>query len=429
MDGEVIRNDSSYISTNVAAELTGYSRDYVGQLARDGHFDSTKAGRKRFVDRSEFIAYALENKTGLSIDDLPENHVPNTLLAEKESDQSQTQEPEPRPDGKEVNDGDQRNSSPEDTSDDPSIVLTPTEIEPNSFQTQPKTKENRLGSRWRNERDQDRQRPKLASGKTGVGGRLQAAIITLALMAVASLGIVFGASEALQKSANQKAANIAVVAERAYEGIGYGLQENLSKQSAPGVVADSVRETAGLIAESGREFRYGLQDRLAEAMNSDQTNQTAAAATAGVVSETIGYLGESITTQFSWLTSAGSTQALARSDGNHFVNQQVQLAKTTTDSNEQITAPETEQISQSTSTSDQSTTNSRGSRKAVVVPAPTSSQAREQTKQQIREQFSDPVKISTSSTNSGVIQPQFEDRAGDKYLYIMVPAESSTTRE
>ncbi|PSO45639.1 MAG: hypothetical protein BRC25_01505 [Parcubacteria group bacterium SW_6_46_9] len=253
--------------------------------------------------------------------------------------------------------------------------------------------------------------------------------MAIALIATASIGVVFASSTNIQKAAHQKAASVAVTAERAYEGIGYGLQQKLSKQSASAVIVNSLRETAGLVLESGRGFQRGLENRLAETINSPESDQTAAAATAGVVSESINYFGESISAHFSWLKSAGSTRALARSDGNYFVNQQARLAQTTTDNNEQIKAPKTKAVSQPTSSTDQLTTTSRASQKAVVVPAPTTTKARKETKEKIREQFSDPVAISTSSANSGVIQPQFADRAGDKYLYIMVPAESSTTRE
>ncbi|PSO45640.1 MAG: hypothetical protein BRC25_01510 [Parcubacteria group bacterium SW_6_46_9] len=142
MDEEVIRNDRTYVSTSVAAELSGYSRDYIGQLARDGYVDSTKIGRKRFVDRGEFITYALENKADLTIDDLPDNHVPDDLVADKAVDTPDQPDRTPRPTAHQIDDQ-TRNSPPEDTPDDSSIAIDPSAVATNSFQTQPDTETNR----------------------------------------------------------------------------------------------------------------------------------------------------------------------------------------------------------------------------------------------------------------------------------------------
>jgi hypothetical protein len=430
MDEEVIRNDRTYVSTSLAAELSGYSRDYIGQLARDGYVDSTKVGRKRFVDRGEFIAYALENKSGLTVDDLPDNHVPDDLVSDEVSDTPDQKDRTSRPIANQIDDQ-TRNSSPEDTPNDSSIVIDPSVVATNSFQTQPDTETNRVSSRWRKHRDQKQDKPKLESGKRSVAGRLQSAVMSIALIAAASIGVVFASSPSIQKAAHQTAASVVVTAERAYEGIGFGLHQKLSSQSAPEAIAGSVVETTEMLTDYTESFSSRLSARLAESPAQNQLNQTAAAQAAQTVTASLDFLGEEIARQFSWLSNAGSTEPMATSDGNYFV-QTRRLAQDT---------PAREQISQYRTQSDQlrdsqieaaqqdSRAGSRGDavdrpRKAVVVPAPTTTKARKRTKEKIREQFSDPVAIATSSANSGVIQPQFEDRAGDEYLYIMVPNNS-----
>lgn len=50
-----------YISTKQAAKLTGYTKDYVGQLARQGHIDSIKQGRARLVKTIDLFKY-VQNK-------------------------------------------------------------------------------------------------------------------------------------------------------------------------------------------------------------------------------------------------------------------------------------------------------------------------------------------------------------------------------
>lgn len=50
--------DKSYISSKRAAELFGYTSDYVGQLARKGKIESVMMGRDRFVDFESLKAYA-----------------------------------------------------------------------------------------------------------------------------------------------------------------------------------------------------------------------------------------------------------------------------------------------------------------------------------------------------------------------------------
>ncbi len=43
--------DATYVSSSVAAKKTGYSQDYIGQLARSGAVSAKKLGRKWFIDQ------------------------------------------------------------------------------------------------------------------------------------------------------------------------------------------------------------------------------------------------------------------------------------------------------------------------------------------------------------------------------------------
>ena len=46
-----------YISTSRASEITGYHKDYVGQLARDGGLLSRQVGNRWFVDRESILTH------------------------------------------------------------------------------------------------------------------------------------------------------------------------------------------------------------------------------------------------------------------------------------------------------------------------------------------------------------------------------------
>lgn len=46
---EITIGDKIYISAKRAAEITGYARDYVGQLCREGHVDAKMVGRSWYV--------------------------------------------------------------------------------------------------------------------------------------------------------------------------------------------------------------------------------------------------------------------------------------------------------------------------------------------------------------------------------------------
>lgn len=66
MESEVVLNGNVYISSGVAAELSGYTRDYVGQLAREGRVEFTKVGRSIYVDKHSLLEYIRANAGGAS---------------------------------------------------------------------------------------------------------------------------------------------------------------------------------------------------------------------------------------------------------------------------------------------------------------------------------------------------------------------------
>ena len=50
-----------YISAKKAAQDTGYTSDYVGQVAREGRVDSKKAGRIRYVNEDQIKSYTVDS--------------------------------------------------------------------------------------------------------------------------------------------------------------------------------------------------------------------------------------------------------------------------------------------------------------------------------------------------------------------------------
>ncbi len=61
MDNQIFVEGKKYISAKRAAEITGYTSDYVGQLAREGHVDSKKVGRVRYVDQGQIRSYTVKS--------------------------------------------------------------------------------------------------------------------------------------------------------------------------------------------------------------------------------------------------------------------------------------------------------------------------------------------------------------------------------
>lgn len=60
-DDYIFVEGNRYISTKRAADVTGYTSDYIGQLAREGKIRSKKIGKIRFVEDGELKNYTIES--------------------------------------------------------------------------------------------------------------------------------------------------------------------------------------------------------------------------------------------------------------------------------------------------------------------------------------------------------------------------------
>jgi hypothetical protein len=77
-------NFKKYVSAKEAGSVTGYSRDYIGQLARSNKIDSKRVGRTWYVEEESLLSYKnLLNKLGLPSE--PRHEADNT--SKKISDQ------------------------------------------------------------------------------------------------------------------------------------------------------------------------------------------------------------------------------------------------------------------------------------------------------------------------------------------------------
>jgi len=54
---ELVLSDKKYISSKRAAEISGYAKDYIGQLARSGKIEATRFGRAWYVLESSLLAH------------------------------------------------------------------------------------------------------------------------------------------------------------------------------------------------------------------------------------------------------------------------------------------------------------------------------------------------------------------------------------
>ncbi len=57
MSPNLFFNKKKYLSTQAASALTGYSRDYIGQLAREGKIESTRVSRVWYVEEESLLKY------------------------------------------------------------------------------------------------------------------------------------------------------------------------------------------------------------------------------------------------------------------------------------------------------------------------------------------------------------------------------------
>ena len=62
MEEELILDGKRYISTKRAAQLTGYTKDYVGQLCRAGKIDAKLVGRSWYVNEEELRDHKSEGR-------------------------------------------------------------------------------------------------------------------------------------------------------------------------------------------------------------------------------------------------------------------------------------------------------------------------------------------------------------------------------
>jgi len=62
---DVLVKGIKYISSKQAAAMTGYAKDYIGQLVRMNKLKAVKVGRAWFVDEKEVLAMAKKSGTGL----------------------------------------------------------------------------------------------------------------------------------------------------------------------------------------------------------------------------------------------------------------------------------------------------------------------------------------------------------------------------
>lgn len=59
----LIFNGRKYISSRRAASISGYTSDYIGQLARSKKISSRMVGRNRFIDEAELLEYVYSTDT------------------------------------------------------------------------------------------------------------------------------------------------------------------------------------------------------------------------------------------------------------------------------------------------------------------------------------------------------------------------------
>lgn len=101
---EIVVNGKKFISTKRAAEITGYTTDYVGQLARSGKVVAQLVGRNWYVDEESIKQHkfgALSSAVH-SVDEEPAAPELEVLIEEKEEEITE-KDPEPTTSKKEEN--------------------------------------------------------------------------------------------------------------------------------------------------------------------------------------------------------------------------------------------------------------------------------------------------------------------------------------
>ena len=98
---EITIGDKTYISSKRAAEITGYAKDYVGQLCREGHVDAKMVGRSWYVYEPSIRAHrfgadaAMPEATAEEADMDVDTAAEGKNEAENEQDAASEAAPEP----------------------------------------------------------------------------------------------------------------------------------------------------------------------------------------------------------------------------------------------------------------------------------------------------------------------------------------------
>jgi hypothetical protein len=79
-----------YISSKRASQITGYAKDYVGQLAREGRIVGTRVGRAWYLDEASILEHAKTDFSGVPfsssvVEASNQVYVPKNALIDKES--------------------------------------------------------------------------------------------------------------------------------------------------------------------------------------------------------------------------------------------------------------------------------------------------------------------------------------------------------
>jgi len=81
---ELLIAEKKYISSKRASELTGYAKDYVGQLCREGYVEATMVGRSWYVLESSI----LEHRFGQIAPEFEKKSIENIIPALQENDKA-----------------------------------------------------------------------------------------------------------------------------------------------------------------------------------------------------------------------------------------------------------------------------------------------------------------------------------------------------
>src|SRR3989344_225972 len=84
---DLILNGKRFISSKRAAQITGYTQDYVGQLARGGKIEATVVGRSWFVDEDSILKHKMENLENRNAPKEPRKLEPSRQKLDKNSAQ------------------------------------------------------------------------------------------------------------------------------------------------------------------------------------------------------------------------------------------------------------------------------------------------------------------------------------------------------